>query len=281
MVTAAHVYLLLTLTVVGAPHNALEFLSLAGSLGLCISGYIALFRPRVGAKLALPSAIICWSFYGPAILATLAAERQRQITDPRIAVLPYFAVSVLVGVTVYAAIVSFRPANERTGGNWIFPERAAKSTRTVACLGSLAFVAVLVAWLGFGQTRSVHRASRFLIPGGYVGWVKVEFGVAGVPPLPVDGGNYKFEIPASGVFQTSSAEQFGPNTDEYYYVSGSELQHLPSTGSTGRMIWARMNGEAGTVTSPQRYEQFFVGTEQQFKQQAGEPGTKSSAAVAK
>jgi hypothetical protein len=283
VVTAAHLYLLLSLTIVGAPHNALELVSLLGSLGLCISSYSSLFRPQVGAKLALPSALACWSFYGPAILATVSAGRQREIADPRIAALPYIAVLLLASTTVYSAFVSFRKTEEAESGNWIFPARTACGTRTIVAALSLTVAVAGAAWFGFNHSTSVHRASRFLVPAGYIGWVRVEFQVPGSPPLPLENGRYRFEIPRSGLLKTSSSEQFGSGDDEYWYASGIELRPLPATGAVGRMVWGRMNGQGGTPTAARTYEQFFVGTEEQFKQRAGESrvGSVSSTAVAK
>jgi hypothetical protein len=281
LITAVHVYVLLTLTAIGAPHSALEFLSLLGSFGLCLSSYLSLFRPQLGAKLALPSAIVSWSFYGPAILQTLSAGRQHQITDPRIAALPYIAVSLLALATVYSAIVSFRKTNEGKLGDWIFPERAGRSTRTIVGALSLTLAIALAAGFSFSHQTSVRRASTFLIPAEYVGWVRVEFQVPGTAPLPVEGGQYRFEIAPDGLLKTSSAEQFGSSKDEYYYTSGGKLRSLPSTGR-GQMIWGRMNGEeAGPAAIPRNYEQFFVGSEEEFRKQAGVPARSTSQASSK
>ncbi|MGA7288456.1 MAG: hypothetical protein WBX02_10205 [Terriglobales bacterium] len=67
VITGFHIYTLLTLAVVGAPFDPLEFVSLAGSLGLVIAAYCSLVKPRVAAKLALLACLAIWCFYGPAI----------------------------------------------------------------------------------------------------------------------------------------------------------------------------------------------------------------------
>lgn len=271
IVTATHLYVLLSLAVVGAPHNGLEFVALVGSLVLAVSGYISLSRPQAGAKLALPGALVSWSFYGPAILATGLSGGHREIINARIAALPYLAVALLVSATIYSATVSFREAKATQKRKWIFPESTPQKMRTVVKAGSLTLLLALAVWVGFGKTTFVRRASRFLIPPGYVGWVKVEFQVPGAEPLPLEEGHYDFRIPADGLLQTSSAEQFGSSNDKFYYTSGNQLEPLPGTGASERRIWGRMNGQAGMSTTARNYEQFFVGTQDQFKQHAGEP----------
>ena len=67
-----HVYSLLTLAVVGAPFDPLEFVSLAGSLALIVAAYWSLFRPHAAAKLALLASLATWCFYGPAIAHSLS-----------------------------------------------------------------------------------------------------------------------------------------------------------------------------------------------------------------
>lgn len=284
LVTAMHLYVLLTLSVMGAPRNALEWMSLCGSLCLYISSYISLFRPQTGARLALPGALLSWSFYGPAIVATVSAGRHREITDPRIAALPYIALSLLAFATVYSAIVNFRRTEGGDAGSWFAPHRVARTTRRLVVAVSLTVLIAITLWVGFGRTAATPRVSKFLIPDGYVGWVKVEFQVPGTPAVPIDGGRSTFRIPAHGLLQTSSAEHFGSNNDEYfYYAPGDLLRRLSSRGSSGRMVWAHMNGQAGTAAASRDYEQFFVGTEEQFRNQASDAriGAMSSSTVAK
>lgn len=98
--------------------------------------------------------------------------------------------------------------------------------------------------------------------------MRVEFEVSGAPPLPLVGGEYQFEVPASGVLRTSSAEEFGWAKDGYFYYSDKETRPLPDGGTEGtRLIWGNVNGEGSGVQGKRKYEEFFVGSEQQFKQQ--------------
>ena len=80
------------------------------------------------------------------------------------------------------------------------------------------------------------------------------------------GGNYVLRIPSDGRLKTSSPEQYGWANDEYYYSAGSGVRRLPDSGA-GSLIWGKINGEAGGSAGTRKYEEFFVGTRQQFEQQ--------------
>src|SRR4051812_47464913 len=64
-----------------------------------------------------------------------------------------------------------------------------------------------------------RRPTRFLIPEGYVGWVRIDFGIKDAPPLSIEDGFYLIKIPASGLLQTSTDIEYGTAKDEYYYYS--------------------------------------------------------------
>ena len=129
------------------------------------------------------------------------------------------------------------------------------------------FVLLTGAALSMGSVTARH-ATRYLIPSGYVGWVRVEYGVGG-PPLERSKGTYICRVPPSGVVMTSSPMEDGWASDEYfYYLPDGSLTKLPDTGwGKGGMIWA------GTISSDQETrektpnratERFYVGTESQF-----------------
>ena len=100
--------------------------------------------------------------------------------------------------------------------------------------------------------------------------------VSGAPQLSSEAGQTVFGIPADGVLRTSAPEQYGWAQDSYYFYSGAALRRLPDSGP-GRLIWGRINGEASGSAGMRKYEEFFVGTEQQYKDQA--TGTKPGDAV--
>jgi hypothetical protein len=180
-------------------------------------------------------------------------------------ILPYLAIALLVIVTVYSAVVSFRqPGNLKR--SWIFPDTTSRSTRIVVAVLTIAMLTGLAFRLVTSTRNSTHRASRFLIPEGYTGWIRVEFEVPDAPPLPMQNGQYILKIPADGILRTSSPEQYGWAQDHYYYDSAQGVRALPESGQA-ELVWGRINGEASAASGKRKYEEFFVGTAQQFRDQ--------------
>jgi len=133
---------------------------------------------------------------------------------------------------------------------------------------SLNFLLIMSNFLGSASCQEQERRpSRYLIPEGYVGWLRIEFNVEGAPPIPIEDGHYLFKFPPSGLIKTSSDIEYGWAMDEYYYSSGDDRRRLKgSDWGGGGMIWG---GVTGSKQVPQRertrYAEFFVGTEEQFK----------------
>jgi len=194
-------------------------------------------------------------------------------------ILPYLATALLALVTAYSAFVSFRLPRDGSTSTWIFPNGTRRSAQIAVGICTLALILGLVAWLTIDARHSIRHSSRFLIPEGYVGWVRVEFQVNGAPPLPVEGGEHLFTFSPSGLLRTSSSEEYGWAKDHYFYYSEKGTRILPDTGpGGGGLIWGRINGEETGSQGKRKYEEFFVGTEQQFGEQTrGEqnagPGT--------
>lgn len=282
--TAGHVYVLLSLGILGSSASVLELISLLGSITLIASGYLSLFRPGVGGKLALPASLGIWCFYGPAIVGTFRTGRAMPISGIRSAALPYLAVVFLVLATLFSTAVSFRKIELRGTRAWLFPEAASRFVRMGIGVFSVVIVVVISVWFAFGVKTVRRPSSRFLIPDGYVGWVRVEFQTSGSPPVPAEEGHYVFRIPADGMLRTSSPERYGWGKDEYFYVVSDGLRKLPTDVASGRLVWGQINGERGSTSGPRQYEEFFVGSEQQFKELAGgkeEIGPKAVADPAK
>ena len=101
--------------------------------------------------------------------------------------------------------------------------------------------------------------------------MKIEFQVPGATPVPAERDKYVFKIPANGMLRTSSPERYGWGQDEYYYENHGVLRKLP-TDANGRLIWGKVNGEHRSSSRPRQFEEFFVGTGQQFREMAGEKG---------
>jgi hypothetical protein len=77
---------------------------------------------------------------------------------------------------------------------------------------------------------------------------------------------YVFKIPSDGLLRTSSAEQYGWAKDHYYYYSAQGVRALPDSGPAG-LIWGKINGEESGASGKRKYEEFFVGAAQKFKDQ--------------
>ena len=197
-------------------------------------------------------------------------------------ILPYLASALLVLVTAYSAFVSFRQQRDGSTATWIFPNGTRRSAQIAVGICSLALFLGVAGWLTIDARHSIRHSSRFLIPEGYVGWVRVEFQIKDAPPLPVEGGEYLFKLPPSGLLRTSSSEEYGWAEDHYFYYSEKGTRILRDTGpSSERLIWGKINGEESGSQGKRKYEEFFVGTEQQFGEQTrgdqnvgpGAPGT--------
>jgi hypothetical protein len=180
--------------------------------------------------------------------------------------LPYLATALLILVTLYSAFLSFREKPEIARPAWLFPSRSRLVTRIVAVLATLLLVLAFALWFRVGS-RSSSRSVRFLIPENYTGWVRVEFDISGAPALPVEDGETIARIPSSGKLSTSSPEQFGVSHDQFFYYSGVNERQIPRSGP-GRMIWGKINGEETNAAGKREYEEFFVGGEKQFMDQA-------------
>ena len=183
-------------------------------------------------------------------------------------IVPYLAIALLLVATVYSAIVSFRSI-EGKPRSLIFPDRATRTARLLVGVFTLIFLSGAGLWLLTNVRNSTRPSSRFLIPDGYTGWVRIGFEVNGALPLPMNHNEYLVQIPADGKLQTSSSEQYGWARDHYYYYSAQGMHPLQDSGPE-QLIWGKINGEESGASGQRKYEEFFVGTEQQFKDQGKE-----------
>jgi len=117
----------------------------------------------------------------------------------------------------------------------------------------------------------LHRRppSRFLIPSGYVGWVRIEYGVPNAPPLPREGKYLLVVLDKDGTRQTSSDLPAGWAHDQFFYYSGNTRQPLSNAGwCKGGMIWGEVIGRDKSAT----VQRFFVGNEDQFRMEVDPAG---------
>jgi hypothetical protein len=190
-------------------------------------------------------------------------------------IVPYVAVMLLALGTVYSAVVSFRqkPEGESARPSWIFPGRTNRPTRIFVGIAMLILVIGLGMRFAANSRNSAPRSFRFLVPEGYRGWVRVEFEIPGAPALPAERGQTVIKIPPSGLLRTSSPEQYGWARDTYVFYSSAGLRPIPDSGPA-RLIWGKINGEETGLSGKRKYEEFFVGNEQLYKDQMDQPKPK-------
>ncbi len=115
----------------------------------------------------------------------------------------------------------------------------------------------------------------YLIPAGFTGWVTIEFGVAGAPPLAREGDARRIDVPASGRVQTSSAQELGiVGGAAYYFVDAAgartpidapELRYGAAPDEAYRahdrvVVLANNVGSTTSELGRTYYERFYVGT---------------------
>lgn len=150
--------------------------------------------------------------------------------------------------------------------------------RETCHLWSLDFSILLMLFLVMSsclQNEPRRRPVKYLIPEGYVGWVKIDFGSPNAPVLPLEQDHFVARIPPSGQLQTSSDIKYGWAKDEYYYYRDDTREQLKQTGwGGGGMIGEGFNGTGldGDNNVKQTFLQFFVGTGDEYKKHVGPPG---------
>lgn len=185
--------------------------------------------------------------------------------------LPYLAIAFLLLVTLYSAMASFRKPAASIPHTWLFPSGTNQWARKIAGVVTILLVALLIGlatWSHAGQESAASQPARYLIPEGYVGWVRIEFEVPGAPTVPMEDGEYLFKVPPTGVLKTSLKLQKGGPKARYYYYSEERKQQLSDRSQDAkRLVWGRISGTVSGLSGEKSYEEFFVGTEQQFRQQ--------------
>jgi hypothetical protein len=118
------------------------------------------------------------------------------------------------------------------------------------------------------QLKPVHDrslpVSKFLIPEGYAGWLRVEYDVECFPPIPVVDGVRILRFARANVLETSSpiTEDAAERQYFYYAADGSERNLAADYRNGNGMIWQETPGSRGGKV---RMFIFFVGTEEQSK----------------
>jgi hypothetical protein len=141
---------------------------------------------------------------------------------------------------------------------WIYPDPAVPSPVFRMEPGSQMHLDIS---LKPAQDRSVP-ISKFLIPQGYVGWLRVEYEVEGAPPIPIENGVKIFRFTGANVLETSS--QMPEDTAErryFYHAEDASERDLAADYRDGKgKIWQEHPGSRGGKMC---LFEFFVGTEEQ------------------
>lgn len=106
-----------------------------------------------------------------------------------------------------------------------------------------------------------HRQpAKIYLPDGYVGWVRIEYGVQSAPKLPRDFlGPWEYHrFPPSGLLQTSSELYDGAASANYFYYSENGERPLPYEMINGGIISWCVKKPEGTYFE-QNFITYFVG----------------------
>ena len=129
-------------------------------------------------------------------------------------------------------------------------------------------VCLIVVVLVFFSVRFMReRGLIYEIPGGYKGWILVQFGDASCPPLQRKGVVRLVRIPATGRVCTSSVIPLGTGYAQFEYVYGDGRHvRLPASSSSGGDALVRLLA----YQPNEKWEIDFVGTKDEFMH-AGSP----------
>jgi hypothetical protein len=121
--------------------------------------------------------------------------------------------------------------------------------------------ALAVAALLFESCSPLYKLDRppekILLPDGFVGWTRLDYGVDGAPPLPRDGQFVVVKYPPSGLLVTSSVPTGSYGLKKVYYYAGTAVVPAPSgfRATGGFTTWNERDPET-------RYSWFaFYGTD--------------------
>ena len=117
-----------------------------------------------------------------------------------------------------------------------------------------------------GCEEEHKRPANIYIPEGYVGWLRLEYDVQGMPALERDFlGPWEYQrFPRSGLLQTSSALHDGAASANYFYYSDSDVRPLPQDMINGGLISWCVVGPDGKHLE-RNFDTFFVGPKEEYE----------------
>lgn len=125
-------------------------------------------------------------------------------------------------------------------------------------LGVCCLFCLLIFLCIFWWKRNFRHPILFLIPQGYVGWVRVQFSVKGASHMPRQNNYFLARIPNSGLLKTASPIETGWAADKFCYVTPSGLpEPLRSNPPED-------DSEVWPGSSTLTYQSYFIGTKDQF-----------------
>lgn len=121
---------------------------------------------------------------------------------------------------------------------------------------------------GLGGCQSRRPPTRFLIPDGYIGWVRIDHEVAGAPEIPVTGGVRTYRVAATGHLETKTKidTRWGPSF-EFFYEAGPDLKSLGGDQTPDGRIFGFCSGEFQEPAKGIRvvFLRFFVGSKSDYE----------------
>lgn len=141
-------------------------------------------------------------------------------------------------------------------------ERLFRRSATLLILSVLFIPPLVASTLGQGRTQARTFPYRFLIPEGYVGWIRIDFDVKGASEIPIEDGFYIFKVPETGRLQTSSSDVVDSVRNQFFYYSAGTQYRIRLGGPLeGRLVQEEFSGPGSghLPPVPNHYRYIFIG----------------------
>lgn len=146
------------------------------------------------------------------------------------------------------------------------------------CGRAASLLAIILAAAVVGASACLDTVqSKYRIPRGYVGWVRIYYDVEGAPPLPIENDVTIYDVPANGRLVTLNSQPTNQTSEFFYYGKRRETrilnpQEVMHGFGSGARVKPLIIGEGQRTRSDETdqeglsfsYEEFFVGTEKQY-----------------
>ncbi len=128
----------------------------------------------------------------------------------------------------------------------------------------VALFSSLLLGIAFTSCREHRHPNRYLIPDGYVGWVKTTYNAKDAPSLPRDGNFLVHRFSSTGLIITATFLESGWAKDEFYfYDKNNSLQKIEEEKLIHLQGNTMQNESSGKITNIEA--SFFVGTDEQYE----------------